>query len=460
MLVLNILDIVIVLILFNLNSVVLYRNTDNVIVGYPNEKEKKEVEGQMYPNKDAGGYSEKPVPINAYEIYYPEKTYEDRRYHFRHQPTKWEDLPYDDSDDWLDIISEMIEKGGGQLLGRAGTGKSYVCKEGMKNLNKIDIKCKALAFTNKATIQLKGSTIHKFLAIDKEGKLNVRWARKQSKNIDVIFIDEISMIGSDLWKMLAEFKSYTNITFILIGDYRQLPPVKEDMGNWKDYFNHPTIKYLCNNVRCELGEMKRYDNKLWNLLEDLWKNKVWSKKTQEFMKKTNKVTIDDLIYNKNICYLNKTRQTINRLVQNKIKPNDAILVPYEGEENKYNQDIYLFQGAKLIMYHTTKDKMFKKNEEVEVVGWDDKGVVVTNGTDQAPLLYMTSKGRNRMHDMFLLGYATTIHKSQGDTIEGDVNIFNMDLLRSGWIGDLSSRKAIYTALSRAKFLDNIKISRL
>jgi len=330
----------------------------------------------------------------------------------------------------------------------------------MKNLNKIDIKCKALAFTNKATIQLKGSTIHKFLAIDKEGKLNVRWARKQSKNIDVIFIDEISMIGSDLWKMLAEFKSYTNITFILIGDYRQLPPVKEDMGNWKDYFNHPTIKYLCNNVRCELGEMKRYDNKLWNLLEDLWKNKVWSKKTQEFMKKTNKVTIDDLIYNKNICYLNKTRQTINRLVQNKIKPNDAILVPYEGEENKYNQDIYLFQGAKLIMYHTTKDKMFKKNEEVEVVGWDDKGVVVTNGTDQAPLLYMTSKGRNRMHDMFLLGYATTIHKSQGDTIEGDVNIFNMDLLRSGWIGDLSSRKAIYTALSRAKFLDNIKISRL
>ena len=442
------------------NSVVLYRNTDNVIVGYPNKYEYNEVKKKMKPTNEPGGYSEKEVPSDGYKIYYPEKTYEQRRYHFRHHMKVWEDLPYNDSDDWLDIISEMVEKGGGQLLGRAGTGKSYVCIEGMKTLEKIGIRCKALAFTNKATIQLKGSTIHKFMAIDKDGKLNVQWARKQSSNIDVILIDEISMISQDLWKMLAEFKSYTGIKFILIGDYRQLPPVDDRMGTWEDYFNHPTIMYLCNNVRCELNQMKRYDIKLWDLLEDVWENKVWTDKTQEFVENTKKATIDDMINNKNVCYLNKTRKKINEMVQNKIKPDDAILVPYIGEANKYNQDIYLFQGAKLIMYHTTKDKMFKKNEEVEVVGWDEKGVVITNGTDQAPIVYVNSRGKNIMHKLFLLGYATTIHKSQGDTIDGDVNIFNMAFLRSSYIGDLSSKKAIYTALSRARSLENIKICRL
>ena len=62
--------------------------------------------------------------------------------------------------------------------------------------------------------------------------------------------------------------------------------------------------------------------------------------------------------------------------------------------------------------------------------------------------------------MFLVGYATTIHKSQGDTVNGDVNIFDINLLRSGFIGNLNSRKALYTALSRARSLENIKISKL
>ena len=442
------------------NCYLLYRNTDNVIIGYLNDDEKEIVEKKIICTDEVGGVSVKAIPNEPYNVYYPEKSYERRRYYWRYENPKWNDIPYNDSDDWLDIITEMVQKGGGMLLGRAGTGKSYVCKKGMKHYEDQGYTTKALAFTNKATIQLKGSTIHKFMTIDKEGKLNVKWAREQSKNIDLIFVDEISMISKHLWKILAEFKYYTGIPFILIGDYRQLPPVDSTISSWKDYFNHPTIKWLSNYNRCELNQMKRYDIKLWNLLEDVWENKIWTKSTQDYFSKVNKRSLQDLIDNKNICYSNKTRKSINEMVQNAIKPDDAVLIEYSGIVNKYNQDMYLFPGAKLIMYLTTKDTLFKKNEEVEVVSFTDKTITITNGEEQSVYDYINKNGKNKIHEMFLVGYATTIHKSQGDTVNGDVNIFDINLLRSGFIGDLNSRKALYTALSRARSLENIKISKL
>ncbi len=66
------------------------------------------------------------------------------------------------------------------------------------------------------------------------------------------------------------------------------------------------------------------------------------------------------------------------------------------------------------------------------------------------------------HKKVLVGYATTIHKSQGDTCEGRVNIFDSaDLQKWGKcedrMGERDFRKAIYTALSRATSIDHIKI---
>ena len=161
-----------------------------------------------------------------------------------------------------------------------------------------------------------------------------------------------------------------------------------------------------------------------------------------------------------IYAIKENRKTINEMVQNAIKPDDAVLMDYSGNINKYNQDMYLFPGAKLIMYLTTKDKLFKKNEEVEVVSFTDKTITITNGEEEGVYDYINKNGKNKIHEMFLVGYATTIHKSQGDTVNGNVNIFDINLLRSGFIGNLNSRKALYTALSRARSLENIKISKL
>jgi len=45
-----------------------------------------------------------------------------------------------------------------------------------------------------------------------------------------------------------------------------------------DWFNHPVIYSLCKGVKCELTQMKRYDLKLWNKLEDICESDIGGKK--------------------------------------------------------------------------------------------------------------------------------------------------------------------------------------
>ncbi len=194
--------------------------------------------------------------------------------------------------------------------------------------------------------------------------------------------------------------------------------------------------------------MKRYDIKLWNLLEDIWENN--GKNSENFLNNVTTRTIQELVDSKNICYSNKTRRTINMIVQEHLTPTDFVEIEYKGEVNKYNQDIKIFKGAKFIMYYTTKCKTLKKNEEVEVVNYGDNFVELTNYGD-VDNFKITWKKDNEFHSKFLLGYATTIHKSQGDTIDGNVNIFDIQMVRE-WLQD---KRALYTALSRAKSLKNV-----
>ena len=384
----------------------------------------------------------------------------ERGLNLKYVKPEWNIIEENNSDEWLNIIDKFYKNKGGMILGRAGTGKSYVAIQGIDYLNKKNIKSQALAFTNKATIQLKGSTIHKFLCIDKNNKISKKWALEISKSIDIIFVDEISQISGDLWCLLCELKFMTDITFVLIGDYRQLPPVSDDEDI--DWFNHDNIKYLCNNLKCELNVMKRYDVKLWDALENLWEDF----NTDDFNLCFGKNK--DLINNTNICYKNDTRKDINRFVNKALLPKEYIFIEkpilkkkeneselsFEKRQKKqYEQDAYVYTGLKCLMNITTKCKKFKKNEPVRICKMDKETFTISNDIDE--LEYKIDD----FHKICLLGYATTIHKSQGDTIDGVINIFDYEFIIE-WLSKIDyllSKKALYTALSRAKNINNINI---
>ena len=180
----------------------------------------------------------------------------------------WKDYKqFKSSDDWESIIKTAVEKGGMLVSGRAGTGKSYIIGKGIEAKLLPETDEARLAFTNRAARNIKGTTIHKALALNSDGKTNSK-TLEHLKTIPIFIVDEISMINSYLWNKLMVLKKTTGAIFILLGDHRQCPPIED--GKEINYFTHPYAKRLVNYNRCELTKPQRYDKKLWDWLEDFY----------------------------------------------------------------------------------------------------------------------------------------------------------------------------------------------
>lgn len=170
------------------------------------------------------------------------------------------------------------------LSGKAGTGKTVFLHAFVKNTRK---KVVVLAPTGIAAINANAMTIHSFcrfglapcplgrvsktndlLLDDKEEEL--------IRNIDLIIIDEVSMVRADTMDHISEKirlirnsdKPFGGVQLLLIGDLYQLPPVvtKQDEKILKDYydsnyffFNSNAIKSVGFETVC-LDKVYRQDN--------------------------------------------------------------------------------------------------------------------------------------------------------------------------------------------------------
>ncbi|GFU38934.1 hypothetical protein TNCV_1753551 [Trichonephila clavipes] len=132
------------------------------------------------------------------------------------------------------------------LTGPAGSGKTFVIKGIMEIYNRFSdtdgifnayIAC---ASTGKAATAIGGSTVHSALSISLSRlmPLNIEKAnqyRTLFKFVKVLIIDEISMVSAELLEQINVrlkqitglfTKDFGGLDVILIGDLRQLPPVK------------------------------------------------------------------------------------------------------------------------------------------------------------------------------------------------------------------------------------------
>ena len=167
---------------------------------------------------------------------------------------EWEDMDIDDSDNWEEIMEILDDKKGMLLQASAGNGKTYTAKMIANKLKSNGFSVKLLAPTNKAALNIGGSTIHKFLKMSKDGYISPKFLKSVKDKFQYIIVDEISMITKDLWKRLCLLKKETNITFLLLGDNKQCTPVENE--DIKDYFNHPAVKYICNYSRNILSVLR------------------------------------------------------------------------------------------------------------------------------------------------------------------------------------------------------------
>lgn len=357
-----------------------------------------------------------------------------------------------------EVYDLLMETGGVANVSRAGTGKSYNVMEIEKMFMEAHPEGKVykMAFTNKACLNIRGTTIHKFLKIDRTGKFKLNWLRSINTPDILIIIDEISMLSAYLWRVLVELKKVLpTAKFILCGDYRQVPPVEIGKEDY-DYFNCSALKYLSGNNKIEFTQRQRYDAALWDFAERLW--------TENTVGDYARITpdIETIANSANICYYNNTRKRINARVNNYVAKSavEKMEIPYENEEDEekpLQQDVIIYEGLPIlsIKTHTPEEADEPEtvnNEKFVVTSFDDETIVCVSkriGEDGEETENEVWIAPEDFHSRFILNYATTTHKSQGDTIDNNIIIWDFDNM---------TVNLKYTAVTRAKKLSQVFIA--
>ena len=107
------------------------------------------------------------------------------------------------------------------LSGRAGSGKTSSVKALVKLMEDNNLSYSLLAPTGAAALRLANQTNRKASTIHR------KCLKEQEVNSDIIIIDEMSMVGLDVFIMLLNCVTNDNAKFVLCGDMYQLPSISK-----------------------------------------------------------------------------------------------------------------------------------------------------------------------------------------------------------------------------------------
>jgi hypothetical protein len=312
------------------------------------------------------------------------------------------------------------------ITGNGGTGKSHLGKLIKENYESDNKKVLSIAPTHIATKALDAITCHKGLGFGINGKTH----NSNYSNIDVIYIDEISMLSSTFYNELCEIKiSNPNIIFIATGDFNQLPPVGEDEI---DFQQSRAFKFLFPHL-IELRENKRNTTDGKQLF-DITKKLLNDEDISNDFKRIDNWEEFDL----HLTFTNKKRKEINKLLMIKhSRLSDQFLLMREEEEEEeqveeeeqlepvepsdYSQEIILYKGLPLrsrvtkeINKHLIKNgdqyTVLEFTENLVTLQKDDSKFANYKESDEKFLIYIPID-KNFIHN-FNPNYAMTVHNSQ------------------------------------------------
>ncbi len=162
-------------------------------------------------------------------------------------------MQHDPSSDLLSI-KEWISKGKNIFLtGGAGVGKSYLLRSLIASYEVEGKKIAKLASTGMAASLISGQTLHSFFNLgicnhsydlERSGKINIdKKLKKLLQAIDLIVIDEISMVSSGVMDMirLRLLQADSKAQLIVSGDFLQLPPVIRESDKNRFAYENPGI---------------------------------------------------------------------------------------------------------------------------------------------------------------------------------------------------------------------------
>ena len=382
------------------------------------------------------------------------------------------------------------------LTGKAGTGKTTFLRTLKEQSNKCSI---IVAPTGVAAINAGGVTIHSFFQLpfspfipntNIKNKFDYsKEKRKIIRTLDLLIIDEISMVRADILdaidSVLRRFrepqKPFGGVQLLMIGDLQQLTPVvtpdeEELLHNYYEtpyFFSSKALRNI-NYVTIELTHVYRQQNKTFiTLLNNIREGKVSEddlqllnkrynpnfrpKEGSDYIRLTTHNRMAESYNEEQLRNLSATAFTFTAKTEGNFPdynfPTDFNLTLKIGAQvmfirNDANGRYYNGRIGHVTYVNNEKIQVRCPGEEdvfeVEAETWENTKYTINEKTKQ---IEAEIQGTFKQYPL-RLAWAITIHKSQGLTFEHAI----IDAQASFASGQ------VYVALSRCKTLDGLVLA--
>ena len=385
------------------------------------------------------------------------------------------------------IFNEVKQGSNVLILGSAGTGKSYTLNAIVEWAKKEEKKIGITSSTGVSAINIKGRTIHSFLGIGLAKTTPYNMYTKSKKNskllktireLQILIIDELSMISAELFDKISEYmglmrkinKPFGGVQLVLCGDMYQLPPVGGEYCFKSNAWNLIGLRVhiLKKIIRQEKDEIFKsiLENAKLGIVSEEHLKILKGKRNSEFgevkptilySKNINVDVINQVEYEKVI----KTGEK-ERVFQTQYIPDNDEMRAW-AKLNNIPSELRLCIGAQvMITANLSVEDGFANGTRCMVSGFTLQGepIVVLKTGEQIiidPFPFTDGGGDEEDAERVVraiplkLAYALTIHKSQSCTLDAVVLDLGYDIFEYG---------QAYTALSRVRDLDSVRISNI
>ncbi|MFZ1454497.1 MAG: AAA family ATPase, partial [Saprospiraceae bacterium] len=377
------------------------------------------------------------------------------------------------------------------VTGKAGTGKSTLLQI-FRNTTKKRVV--VLAPTGIAALNVKGQTIHSFFGFPprliNKSEIEIRKFNKVYKNLDMIIIDEISMVRADIIDNIDYFlrinrninAPFGGVQMIFFGDLFQLPPIISSIVE-REYFRttYHTPYFFSARVISEISmkmveliHVYRQEERYFiNLLDSIRTNSL-DYDDFMFINQRHQATPEDDDYYITLCSRNDIANKIN---ENELKAIQSPVFEFQASvAGEFNPQLFpteynlnLKTGAQVMFVKndlqkqfvngtigiideltgdTIKVRILENTESEKIIDVDQQEwEILKYEMDQQKPGNISTKviGTFKQYPL-KLAWAITIHKSQGKTFDKVIIDMGSGAFESG---------QTYVALSRCRTLDGI-----
>lgn len=388
----------------------------------------------------------------------------------------------------LDIALEILDSDNLLITGGAGTGKSYLTREIISEYEERGLNVIALGSTGISAVNIGGFTIHSFFAFgissgldelreyDRRNRKRLSELKKILSGSDLIVIDEISMVSSELLDMVRYRLESLGFSgrVVMVGDFYQLPPVIKKSRTQNSLFDdkifafesdawrvfEPVVLELTVSKRTKdsyfaqiLSKIRRgeLDSEAIEYFSDMEKRDI-PKERQLYTRLYSRNIDVNRINTENIRSLPGSARSLSSIIESKKKIHPARLEKWK-DALPVNDILELKSGTPLLFtvnkwgryYNGERGVLAEIDDEFLVIEKDDKYVRVERYDFE--LVEISSNGTEIQTEAVATlsqfpvkpAYAVTIHKSQGMGIEN--LICNIDAI--------FAPSQFYVAVSRA-----------